>query len=483
MFLAGVVVLNYLIPKKYRWALLLVASCIFYMAFIPKYILILFTLIAIDYTMAILIERSAGKRRTQYLLVSILATVGMLFIFKYFNFFTANIALLAHFLHWNYSFGLLSLIVPLGLSFHTFQSLSYVIEVYRGTYKAERHLGIYALYVLFFPQLIAGPIERPQHLLPQLKNPAPFSVDTTLSGIRLMTWGYFKKLVIADRVGMSVDYVWANYSHLSGLSILFAIFFFAFQLYADFSGYVDIARGSARILGVDLTLNFERPYFSASITEFWRRWHISLSTWFRDYVFIPLGLKIGRFGRVGAYAAVLITFTLMGLWHGAGWTYVTMGLLFGLYIVMEIITKSVRTKVANWIGIVQYPALHKVLQQLTTFCLVALTWTFFRAPSITEAFGFLSQLFVNWHVSSESLLYNFFVVPYTTLGFFRSDLLIAVGGIAVLLGMEAFQEKYSFTGWYITQPLSVRTFIVSSAVLAVFIFSVTQTREFIYFQF
>ncbi|MBA3733386.1 MBOAT family protein, partial [Patescibacteria group bacterium] len=288
IFIILITFFYYISPAKFRWLILLIGSCYFYMAFVPKYILILFVLIIIDYVLAQKIESSLGTKRKIFFIGSLVSNIGLLFVFKYFNFFNENILNLAHLLHWNYSIGTLSLILPLGLSFHTFQSMSYIIEVYRGNYKAEKHLGIYALYVLFFPQLVAGPIERPEHLLPQLKKDIPFEFSNIVIGLRLMLWGFFKKLVVADRLAISVTYVYAHISNVSGLSIVITIIFFAFQLYADFSGYSDIARGSAKLLGIDVIRNFNQPYFSKSVAEFWRRWHISLSSWFRDYFYFPL---------------------------------------------------------------------------------------------------------------------------------------------------------------------------------------------------
>jgi D-alanyl-lipoteichoic acid acyltransferase DltB (MBOAT superfamily) len=338
IFFPVVVALYYICPARFRWALLLAASCYFYMAFIPQYILILFAIIIIDFVAAQQISTRTGHSRRLFLLVSILSNVGILFVFKYFNFFNANFAALAHALHWNYSIGALALILPLGLSFHTFQSLSYIIEVYRGNYPPERHLGKYALYVMFFPQLIAGPIERPGHLLPQLKTPISFDVNKIYSGLRLMLWGFFKKVVVADRLAIAVDYVWHHTATVPGPGILAAMVFFSFQLYADFSGYSDIARGSARVLGIEVMANFNRPYFSASVAEFWRRWHISLSGWFRDYVYIPLGGN--RVVRWKQYRNTLIVFLIVGVWHGAGWTFVMMGFIFGFYICIGLATKQ-----------------------------------------------------------------------------------------------------------------------------------------------
>ena len=268
------------IPQRFRWLILLIASCFFYMAFIPVYILILVAVIIIDFFAGIEIEKSVGKKKRFFLLLSIFSNIGILFVFKYFNFFHANFDALAHLLHWNYSLPTLSLLLPIGLSFHTFQSLSYIIEVYRGNQKAEKHFGIYALYVMFFPQLVAGPIERPQNLLPQFHNPKEFNASRAVSGLRLMLFGFFKKIVIADNAAILVNFVYARSHESAGWPLILATFFFAWQIYGDFSGYSDVARGAARVFGFELMKNFDRPYFSKSISEFWRRWHISLCTWF-----------------------------------------------------------------------------------------------------------------------------------------------------------------------------------------------------------
>ena len=297
IFFAIVVALYYVIPKSWRWVLLLVASCYFYMAFIPAYILILFYLVVIDYVMGRLIERTEGGWRKRFLIISIIANVGTLFFFKYFNFFNANAAYLAGVIHWNYPLWILQIALPLGLSFHTFQSLSYVIEVYKKRYPAERHLGIYALYVMFFPQLVAGPIERPQQLLPQLHSLGDFNEARITDGLRIMLWGFFKKVVVADTLGSVVDSIYGNLHTVSGASLALVMVAFALQLYGDFSGYSDIARGTAKVFGVDLVNNFNLPYFSRSITDFWRRWHISLSSWFRDYFYQPLAFSWPVFPR------------------------------------------------------------------------------------------------------------------------------------------------------------------------------------------
>lgn len=284
------------------------------MAFIPVYILVLLATILIDFFLAIRIEEAEDPRRKRtYLVVAIVSTCAVLFIFKYYNFFNINLAAIAGFLNLHYPIGMLQLILPIGLSFHTFQSLSYVVEVYRGRQKTERHFGIYALYVMFYPQLVAGPIERPQNLLHQFREEHSFDYERVTSGLKLMAWGMFKKIVIADRLAGFVSVVYDKPVGFEGISVIVATVFFAFQIYCDFSGYSDIAIGAAEVMGFKLMRNFNKPYFSTSVTEFWRRWHISLSTWFRDYVYIPLGGN--RVPRARWYFIIMVTFLISGLWH------------------------------------------------------------------------------------------------------------------------------------------------------------------------
>ena len=354
--------------------------------------------------------------------------------------------------------------------------MSYVIEVYRGKYKAERHLGIYALYVLFFPQLIAGPIERPQHLLSQLsqlKSAVKLQWTNIATGIRLMGWGFFKKLVIADRIAVSVDYVYGNIAHVPGLSIFAAIVFFAVQLYTDFSGYSDIARGSARVLGIDVVKNFESPYFSISIAEFWRRWHISLSSWFRDYLYFPLAYSRKQASRGWLYVCVILTFLVTGLWHGAGWTFVIMGGLHGFYIVMGLITKPLRDKLPKI----------KILQTLFTLALVSFSWIFFRAPDLATARAFLARLFTGWNISWQMLADQYYAHPFNALGFSRLELIFSLVGICILFGVEYVQQRKPISIVLGRQLLFVRSFIYSSFIMIIIVFGVYTTHQFIYFQF
>ncbi|MBI3442685.1 MAG: MBOAT family protein [Candidatus Sungbacteria bacterium] len=392
IFFAAVFLAYYaVVPDRYRWILLLAGSCYFYMAFVPAFILVLFFLITVDYFLGLSIARSRGVRRKMFLVGSVIANLGTLFFFKYFNFFNENIAVLARAIHWNYSPALLHILLPLGLSFHVFQSLSYVIEAYRGKQKPERHFGVYALYVMFFPQLVAGPIERPQHMLHQFHEPHVFDAVRVRQGLELMLWGFFKKLVIADRIALLVNHVYGNLGASSDLAIFLAAILFSYQIYCDFSGYSDIAVGSALVFGYDVTNNFNRPYASRSIAEFWRRWHISLSSWLRDYLYYPLAFAGKKVTKTRLYAGLFITFILIGLWHGANWTYVVFGSLHGGYLVLALWTADARKRTAAFIGFSAYPALLKTWQTLAVFALVCVSFVFFRAATVAQALYVLAK--------------------------------------------------------------------------------------------
>ena len=382
IFFPAVTGLYFIFPHKYRWALLLVASCVFYMAFVPYYILILLVTILIDYFAALKIETTVGPKRKLYLTISIVSTCFVLIIFKYFNFFSVNFQAIASFLHWNYTCKLLNLVLPIGLSFHTFQSLSYVIEVYRSRQKAEKNFGIYALYVMFFPQLVAGPIERPQNLLHQFYEEHQFDFLRISTGLKRMVWGFFKKMIIADNLAQYISRVFDNPHGFSSLTLFVAALFFTVQIYCDFSGYSDIAIGSAQVLGFRLMENFKHPYLALSIPEFWSRWHISLSTWFKDYVYIPLG---GNRVSVPRWCLnIMCTFLLSGLWHGASWTFIVWGALHGSYYVGY----KLITHMCNKMRPIAQPCVVRVVvffQWLVTFMLVLLTWIFFRANTLGDA--------------------------------------------------------------------------------------------------
>jgi D-alanyl-lipoteichoic acid acyltransferase DltB (MBOAT superfamily) len=321
IFLPVILGVYFSIPHRWRQLLLLGAIYYFYMAWKVEYVVLLLASILIDYSLALWIEKARSKRHQRLLLIASLSTnLGLLFAFKYFNFFNVATHDLLGFFNIFYTIPTLQLLLPVGISFYTFQTMSYTIDVYRGELKAERSLVRFALYVSFFPQLVAGPIERAERLLPQFMIRYDFDEQRVASGLRRIAWGFFKKVVIADKAAVIVDAIYQDPTTHSGLTLLFATYLFAFQIYCDFSGYSDIAIGTARLFGFDLMENFRQPYLSKSITEFWRRWHISLSTWFRDYLYIPLGGN--RVGKGRLYINLLLVFVVSGLWHGASWTYV-----------------------------------------------------------------------------------------------------------------------------------------------------------------
>ncbi len=447
-----------MLPHQLRWFLLLLASCVFYAVFLPAYILLLFVTILIDYVAAIRIEKAEGRKRKLYLIVSVIATLSFLFVFKYFNFFNSNLSNLAHFLHWNYPIASLKLALPIGISFYTFQSLSYVIEVYRRKQGVERNLGIFALYVVFYPQLVAGPIERSQNLLHQFYQEHYFDYKRVSDGLKLMAWGMFKKVVIADRLALFVNTAYGNPFDYQGISLIEATVFFAFQIYCDFSGYSDIAVGCAEVMGFKLTNNFNRPYFSKSISEFWRRWHISLSTWFRDYLYIPLGGN--RVSRLRWCYIIFVTFIIAGLWHGANWTYVIWGALNGFYLIV--------------LG--RFRPAHKFLQVAFTFTLVCFSWIFFRANNIGEAFYIVKHLFSG--VNSKDMLQPFL------LGQPLSELMIALCSLAFLLIIQLIQRYGSIRQMLSLRPAWFRWTGYCLLVLSILLFGFLDSpRKFIYFQF
>ena len=480
IFFPVVVIIYFLLPFKYRWLHLLIASCVFYAAFIPAYILILFATIIIDYIAGIMIGKSAGKKRKSFLVLSIIANISILAVFKYYNFFIENINVIIHKLGIaTYDLPYLNIILPIGLSFHTFQAMSYTIEVYRGNQQPERHFGIYALYVMFFPQLVAGPIERPQNLLHQFHEKKYFNYEATVSGLQLMIWGLFKKVVIADRLAIVTDPVFNNPHHYTPLALAVATFFFCFQIFCDFSGYSDMAIGAARIMGFKLMKNFDKPYQSKSISEFWSRWHISLSTWFKDYLYISLGgnrVSIPRW-----YFNLFFVFLISGFWHGANWTFIIWGALHGFYLVFAIVTKKFREELANRIGISKIKWLNNVLQAGTTFILVMFAWVFFRANTVNDAF-YIFQQFPKILQDIPGLVHFFrslganFPMDYKAIG-------LAVFLILFMEAVHYLQARKNVMQLFNTMPVYIRWSAYYVAILVILFFGVFENRQFIYFQF
>ncbi len=492
----SVVTLSYFGLKwQGRWLLLLVASCYFYMVLKPEYILILFLTIVIDYIAGIWIERATGPARRWLLVLSLVSNLGILAFFKYLGFLTENLSWLFTNLHlpelagqtmqWGnrlfvkvlHLFGESGVssfkdnksILPVGLSFHTFQAMSYTIEVYRGNQKAERHFGIYALYVMFYPQLVAGPIERPQNVLYQFHRQFSYDFENVKAGLMQMAFGLFKKVVIADRLALLVSHAYDNPAGHNGLTLLAATFFFTFQIYCDFSGYSDIAIGAARVMGFSLMENFRTPYLAQSVSEFWRRWHISLSTWFRDYLYIPLGGS--RRGEVRQYVNLVTVFLASGLWHGANWTYVIWGGLNGLYQIGAVL----RDKALARFGVAPAPpgraaqrptsSLRAVGNALITFVLIMLTWVFFRARSVGDAFLILRR-----------------IATFSPTERIDSPLNSAEMGFSLFLIAFLLVKEYFYL--YIPTGNTARFSILFVLITFVtYLFGVFTSNQFIYFQF
>jgi alginate O-acetyltransferase complex protein AlgI len=465
----------FVIKHQYRWAFLLFASCVFYMYFVPIYILILFLTISIDYFTGILIEKSGGRKKKWFLVSSIVINISLLSFFKYFNFFIENLNSISVSLGSTSSYNYLSIILPIGLSFHTFQAMSYTIEVYRGNQKAERHFGIYSLYVMFYPQLVAGPIERPQNMLSQFHEKHQFRFENFFSGLRWMLWGLFKKVVVADRLAIMVDNIYNGSGQASGIEWIGATILFAIQIYCDFSGYSDMALGSARIMGFDLMLNFKQPYFSKNISEFWLRWHISLSTWFKDYLYIPLG---GNRVNLRRWCFnIFFVFLISGLWHGANWTFIIWGALHAVFLIVS----ELRKKYIN--PLIKFDLNFDFLNVLLTFLLVSFAWIFFRANSIDQALHICKVIF-NVYDPYYFQIYksNLYGLPGTIFGLsnwkffmsltvipflFYSDYLISSKKMNVLINSK---PMYSWSIYYIL-------------ILLILLFGVFDTNQFIYFQF
>ncbi len=445
------------------------------MAFIPVYILILGFTIVVDYFAGILLEKTEGKQKKIFLIASLIANIGVLAVFKYYNFLNDNLSALLASAGYVNQIPHLGILLPIGLSFHTFQAMSYTIEVYRGNQKAERNFGIYALYVMFYPQLVAGPIERPQNLIHQFREKHKFDYDRVTSGLKLMAWGLFKKVVIADRLAILVDTVYTSPQDYNALSLIIATVFFAFQIFCDFSGYSDMAIGAARIMGFRLMKNFDKPYQSGSINEFWKRWHISLSSWFKDYLYISLGgnrVTIPRW-----YLNLFIVFLISGLWHGANWTFVVWGGLHGFYLVFGLITGNFRNKINKILLLDKIP----FLPALTTFMLVTFAWIFFRAADVESAIFIVKHIFTGLPDVVTGLIQHKPVLEFMGLG--PKDLLLSFLLIIMLEAFHAVDKRKGIASLIRQKPFYIRWAGYYGLILAILFLGVFENRQFIYFQF
>lgn len=474
-----VILLYWLLPQRFRWIMLLIASYAFYMSWNAWLIfLIMFTTI-ISYFSGLLMEKYTSKKvKRTCLIVTLISCLGVLFFFKYFTFVVNLFIDIVNLGSANWAEFTFSLILPVGISFYTFQTLSYVIDVYKGKTAAERHFGYYALFVTYFPQLVAGPIERPENLIPQLKSERKFRSDDLFVGMRIALVGYVKKIVIADSVAVYVNAVYNDVSAATGLTVVIATVLFAIQIYCDFSGYTDIAIGVARMMGIKLCDNFNSPYSATSIKDFWRRWHMSLTTWFTDYVYIPLG---GNRCKLWRWALnVMIVFLLSGLWHGAALTFIIWGGIHGVYQIVGRLKNIELKKLEDNCKIKLPPdnTFTLFLKRVVTFALVCFAWIFFRGNSLSDCGVLIAKIFTDWSGSIAAL---------KAIGFDWVTLLNAVL-MAVILALlpkiircetEALPLNNTCVARYVTYVYMV----MAVAVAWIALLSGGGESSFIYFQF
>lgn len=460
VFLPVVVCLYFCLPNKIRPYFLLIASYFFYACNnVWLSFLILFSTL-LTYLCALGIEKSQNKKiKKFYLILSTSVSLGLLFTFKYLNFIGQSLFDFIKLFNTNISYKSIDIILPVGISFFTFQTLSYVVDVYREDYKPVKNFFHYALFVSFFPQLVAGPIERIDHLLPQLLEDKKFKVDNIIKASRYLIIGYVKKIVIADMLSIFVDNVYSNLNISSGSSIILATLFFYGQIYCDFSGYCDIAKGSAYLFGFELMENFDRPYLSSSMSEFYRRWHISLGSWFRDYLYIPLGGN--RRGKIRQIFNVLLIFFFSGLWHGANWTYVLWGLYCGLFVILESVVKFKNRK--------------KLIYIPLTFVIVLFSWIFFRCQSISDIGICFNRIFTSFISSTNNSIYDDKVyLVFTTLAF------LLIPFIDKLPSLNFKEDKVNDS---ISLLSMYSLFIILIVVTSFYLNQTGKQGGFIYFQF
>lgn len=471
IFLPIVFITYWCLPHRFRWILLLISSYYFYMSWNPKYVVLILGTTLISYFAAILIEKSRNDRRKKLVMAgAVIICLGVLFVFKYLNFVLDGIASAAGLFSIKLHPVTLKLMLPVGISFYTFQTMSYVIDVYKGKTGAEHHFGYYAAFVSFFPQLVAGPIERSSNLLPQISSRKAFDYDKASDGMKLMLWGFFKKIVVADTLAVYVDKVYDDLTGYHGFAFMIVIFFFTVQIYCDFSGYSNIAVGCAKLFGIDLMKNFSSPYFSKSVKEFWSRWHISLSTWFKDYVYIPLGGN--RCGKIRNSLNLIITFLVSGIWHGANWTYIVWGVIHGAAQVIEkLAAKPVNKLKSRKTGI--------FIAWLFVFIFCNFTWVLFRAESISDA----AYIIVNAFKGCST------PIAYIKDGFGQLYIsmarLVYLGGIILLLGIVDYLNYKTDVIKNINEKNIVfRWALYIILAVVVILFSTKGTAaEFVYFQF
>lgn len=475
----------YLIPHRGRYLWLLICSYYFYMCWNPTYALLILFSTAVTYMTALLMDkftdREHAKRWKKWCLAGcFLLNLGILFWFKYTDFFLMNVGRIAGKVGIDWTPPRLDLLLPVGISFYTFQALGYIMDVYRGEVRAQKNFFKYALFVSFFPQLVAGPIERSKNLLSQIEERHHFEFETVRDGLMLMLWGYFLKMVIADRIAIFVDAVYAKEHLYEGWYLIVATILFAFQIYCDFSGYSTIALGAAKVMGFRLTDNFKSPYMAQTVADFWRGWHITLTGWFRDYLYIPLGGN--RKGRFRQYLNILIVFGLSGLWHGASFSFILWGVLNGFYQVVGKVLMPIRNKAVDVMQINRQAFSHKLYRMLVTFLLVDFAWMFFRAGELSEAFWAMKSMICakNINVLFDGSLFM--------IGVDGKNFIVLVLALTVLIFADYMKHRgMVLREWLCRQGVWFRWLCLYAGIFSVLIFGVYgagyDETAFIYFQF
>lgn len=474
IFYPAVLILYFLVPTKFRWILLLAASYYFYLSWnVELVFLIVFTTV-ISYCAALAIEKSPKKSlRKLCLAATLVCSLGVLLFYKYFDFLAGSVISAATLFGAKLEPFSLGLILPVGISFYTFQTLSYAIDVYRGTEKVEKDFALYCLFVTFFPQLVAGPIERPGNLIPQLREKNKLTAENARAGLWKMGVGFFKKIVVADLVAGYVNSVFNSPESATGFGVVIASMLFAVQIYCDFSGYTDIAIGCSRVMGIRLMKNFDRPYTSQTIKEFWNRWHISLSTWLRDYLYFPLGGS--RCSKSRHMFNIFIVFLASGIWHGANWTFVLWGILHGIYRIVGELTYPLREKLWAKLGVDTKSAPIVILRRLNTFALVCFSWVFFRANSLSDLGVLLSKLFTSWGSLPETI---------SAMGLGAAAIIVTVLSIIVLDEFDILTSREDSALSVCTRGrISTVWCVWAVAVAWIMLLSVGGASSFIYFQF
>lgn len=463
VFLIVVVLLYWGLPFKLRWVLLLAASYLFYMSWnVWLIVLILITTVTAYLTGIFICKTDSKKVKKLWLAVALVICLGLLIFFKYINFILESAVGIIRLFKAEQDSMVLNVILPVGISFYTFQTLSYVVDVYRGSFAAERHFGYFALYVSYFPQLVAGPIERPENLLPQLHCEQKLNREDLLAGAKYLLCGFFRKCVIADFCGVFVDKVYADLGSANALAVFIASALFIIQIYNDFAGYSEIALGSARLMGVKLSKNFDKPLTSASFTEFFRRWHITLNKWFTQYVYIPLGGN--RKGLARQLLNVMIVFALCGLWHGANWTYVLWGLVAGVFVCLENLLKRLASRLCEKLGIDVGSQTLRVVRQAAVFVMFVFTCVLFRAQSIGEIGLAYRQMFTGWGFSAE-----YFAQAFESLGMSPKTFILLIVSLSTMALIYQLPSKANKT----TLPLNEQTVKADySATMAIFAYGV-----------